>query len=230
MPDEGRTFPSRVPPPERLLRGRVEDELFVHEALLRDGHRSFRVAISDDSALTFGVGVPGEARYLVRAKARGLGVARRSTGGTGILHLRGDLLWAIVLPRADPRAGRDFARAYGRLGGPIVGALARLGVVARWVPAPGLSDAYCPLSGRGEVLAVGPRIVGAAAQHLTARALLHQGSVSWTVDRATVDDVFELPPGGPSSRLGGIAELGVALGPERVAEAIGRALAGELGP
>jgi len=177
-----------------------------------------------------GVAVRPEAGYLDRARKEGIPVVRRTTGGTGVLHLEGDLLWAVVLPRSDARVGPDFARTFGRLGTGIVAGLAAVGVRSGWVPAPGLSDDCCPLSSRGEVLAARGWVLGGAAQHATSRALLHHGGISWNVDRACVDRLFGLPAGGPSSRLGGLAELVAVSEPATVAEALERALNEQLRP
>lgn len=203
----------------------VPDELLRHEELLRRGAPAARVAVVRERALSFGIGVPLQAPYLVRARARGIPTVARSSGGSGVLHLEGDLLWAVVLPRSDPEVGRDFPRAFGRLGQGVLEGLEAAGVRASWAAAPGLADDYCPLSSRGEVLLADGKVLGGAAQHVTSRALLHHGSVSWTVDRAEVDRVFGLPTPGPSSRLGGVTGSTGALGPEDVARSVARALA-----
>jgi len=203
------------------------DEVRLQEAMLRRGAPAVRVRVVRERVVSFGVGVSSEAPYLLRARTRGLPTVPRTTGGTGVLHLENDIVWAVVLPRSDPRVGRDFARAYGRLGRGVVAGLAALGIRASWVGAPGLVDDYCPLSARGEVLATEAKVLGAAAQHVTSSALLHQGCVSWEVDRAEVDHLFALPPQGPSTRLGGVADLGASGGPAALAEALARALSGE---
>jgi lipoate-protein ligase A len=203
-------------------------ELEAHEALLRRAVPAFRVGVLDRPALSYGVGVPEEAAYAVRARRAGVATFPRTSGGSGVLHAPGDLVWALVLPRSDPRVGRDFARAYGRLGRAIVAGLEGAGVPTRWLPAPGLSESYCPLSSRGEVLVASSGIVGGAAQHATGSALLHQGFVAWEVDRAAVDRLFDLPPGGPSARLGGVEPVVPGLTPERLAGAVAEALAHEV--
>jgi lipoate-protein ligase A len=205
------------------------EEVHFQEALLRRGAPAVRVGVVRERVVSFGIGVVPDAPYLLRARTKGVPTVPRTTGGTGVLHLENDIVWAVVLPRSDPRVGRDFARAYGRLGRGVVTGLAALGIRASWVGAPGLVDDYCPLSARGEVLATEAKVLGAAAQHVTSSALLHHGSVSWEVDRGEVDDLFALPPGGPSTKLGGVAELGVPGGPAALAEALAQALSKELG-
>jgi len=214
---------------EPTARASVPELLRSHERLLASGTAAYRVGIVGERALTFGVGVPADRPYLRRANGAGVSAYRRSTGGTGVLLLASDVTWAIVLPRTDRRVGRDFVRAYPRLGRGVVTALGRYGIDARWVAAPGLVDDYCPLSSRGEVLEARGAIVGAAAQHLTSSALLHAGFVSWTVDRAEVDRLFGLPVEGPSARLSGVGPFAPGLTPERLAGSVARALADELG-
>ena len=222
----------RTGPVEELgvPRTSVDEELGFHEALLRRGEPSFRVALVSRPAVSFGVGVPPQAEYLRRSREIGMPVVARSTGGTGALHLENDILWAIVLPRSDPRVGADFVRAYARLGRPVVAGLAASRVRSVWVPAPGLVQEYCPLSSRGEVLVTDQGIVGGAAQHLTSQALLHEGGLSWTVDRAAVDQLFGLPTGGPSMRLAGISEARSVASAGVLAAALARALGAELRP
>jgi lipoate-protein ligase A len=209
--------------------GSLAEEFRLQEALLRKGAPAVRVVLARERAVSYGIGVRPDAAYLARARALGVPAVPRTSGGSGLLHLVDDLIWAVVLPRSDPRVGRDFARAYDRLGRGVVVGLAAVGVRARWVAAPGVADDYCPLSSRGEVLATEARIVGGAAQHATSEALLHHGTVSWSVDREQVDRLFDLHPGGPSDRLGGVNELGAVSQPAAVAEAVARALNDDLG-
>ncbi|MCI4343053.1 MAG: hypothetical protein L3J92_02925 [Thermoplasmata archaeon] len=204
--------------------------LRTEEVLLRRGAPAIHVAVMEGTTVSYGVGVPESAPYLSSAHRHGIPATRRSSGGTGVLHLPGDLVWAVILPRSDPRVGRDFTRAYARLGAGLVTALAYHGVEATWEPAPGLSDEYCPLGSRGEVLAVGGRVVGAAAQHLSGTALLHQGTLSLDVDRDLVRDLFGFPDDSLAHHLASVAEFGVRAHPKALAEGVSEALVAALGP
>src|SRR4029077_10350417 len=82
----------------------------------------------------------------------GVPTLRRSTGGAGVLHAPGDLVWSVVLPRDHPAVGRNYARSYRRFGGPIADALAAAGIDAHWAAALDLSETFCLLGARGEVL------------------------------------------------------------------------------
>jgi lipoate-protein ligase A len=205
-------------------------EEFAEDArLLRTGAPAIRVAMLGDAALSYGVGVRDTAEYLASARAMGLPVVRRTTGGTGVLHAPGDLAWSVVLPRTHPAAGRDFVRSYGRLGEGAVRFLRDRGIAAEWVPAPGLAADLCFLSARGEVLSVGPRVLGGAAQHVTRDALLHQGVVPLHVDRRRLQAVFAVPLALLTDRLVGLRELGVRERPEVLAQELLESLAGATG-
>ncbi len=216
---------------ERRFDGRVAAATDVErdEALLRRGRPAVRVAILADRALSLGVAQATDAPAALRAAALGLPVVRRSTGGTGVLHLPGDLAWSVVLPREDPRVGRGFVRAYGRFGEGAVRLLVERGVESSWVPAPGLSPEACLLGDRGEVLAAGPRVVGGAAQHLTARAILHHGVIGVLAEPDLESELFDVPASLLRSRRAGLDGLGVTLSSEWLAARLLDHLARSLG-
>jgi lipoate-protein ligase A len=164
------------------------------EAYLRAGGFVARVAVLSSSALSVGVSQPEEAPCIRKAHRVGIPVVRRSTGGLGLWHGPGDIAWSLVLPRSDPWVGRDFSKAYARLGVDVVRFLGALGVVAEWRPPVGRAGEYCLISGRGAVLTVGDRAIGGAAQHLTRQALLHHGVLPYRLDRAHLSELFELAP------------------------------------
>ena len=199
-------------------------------SLLRAGSIACRVAILTNRAVSVGSGVDESAPYLGRVRAAGLPVVRRSSGGTGVLHAPGDLAWSIVLPRRHPLAGRDFVRAYPRLGEGVVRWLGDLGVSAVWTGPLGRSTDYCLLSARGHVLSVGERVLGGAAQHLSGSSLLHHGILPLEVDRPAVTRLFGLDENGATDRLTSLRELGIRGSPRRLAEGLARAIARQLRP
>ena len=201
------------------------DEFAEDERLLRAGVPSVRAVVVAGRALSYGAGVREDAGFVVRARAEGIPTVRRASGGTGVLHEDGDLAWSVVLPREHPAVGRGFVRAYDRLGAGVVDFLARHRVAAVWLSAPGLSDDCCVLSGRGRVLAVGSRILGGAAQHLTRSTLLHQGMIARAVDRDTNGRLFALRGSDALERLAGLEDVGVAGPPAVLARELAEALA-----
>ncbi len=198
------------------------------ERRLESATPTARAAALTDRSLSVGVATRDDFAPAERARANGLPVLRRSTGGSGVLHLPGDLVWSVVLPRSDPRVGRDFVQAYERLGRGVVRFLASQGLAARWVPSPPLAPDYCVLSGRGEVAMVGEGVLGGAAQHATHRALLHQGMLARRVDPEELDRLFALPSYA-RDRLVGLEDLGVTAPAPRLARALEAALRVELG-
>jgi lipoate-protein ligase A len=153
-----------------------------------------RVAILSSAALSVGVSQHENTRCIVRARELGFPVVRRSTGGLGLWHAPGDIVWSLLLPRTDPRVGRDFSKAYCRLGTGPVRVLQQRGVTAEWLPPLGLTTEYCLLSGRGSVLSVEGRALGGAAQHATRKALLHHGVLPFRLDPPRLRELFDLSP------------------------------------
>ncbi len=198
--------------------------------LLRAGVSAARVGVLTNRAISIGVGVDRAAPFLRRAEGAGWPVVRRSSGGTAVLHRPGDLTWTLVLPRRDPRVGRDYARGYERLGRAASRFLGDLGFPTEWGPSPGLSDEYCLLGHRGSVLRVGGRVLGGAAQHLSAGALLHHGVLPATLDPRALESLFGLSPTTGRTLLTSLRDLGIAETPDRLAERLAEALHRELGP
>lgn len=198
-------------------------------SLLREATVGARVAVLGDKAVSVGVGVDPSAPYLARAREEGLPVVRRTSGGTGLLHAPGDLAWAVVLPRGDPRVGRSYVTDYPRLGTGAVLFLETMGIRAQWVPSSGTSSTYCTLGRRGYVLMVDDRILGGAAQHLTRDALLHHGILPRTLDRPLIERVFDLPALGGTDRLTSLEELGCSEPATVGARRLALALAQQLG-
>ncbi len=218
--------PNGEPPVELLT---AAENLAADEAAFAGPVPAVRTAVLRERALSVGIGVPGDAPYLRRARESGIPVVRRPSGGAGVLHEPGDLAWSLVLSRRDPRAGRGFVHAYSSLGSGVVDFFRSLGCSAEWVPAPGLSDDVCFLSGRGEVLAVGGRIVGGAAQRVNRHHLLHHGVISATIDRAALGRVHPEASARTLDRLGSLAELGVRSDPVVAAQRLALALAATTG-
>ncbi len=166
------------PAPSRRItsEARVERD----ERLLREGRPAVRAEILADPGLSIGVQSAPVGDCLAAARHLGIEVSHRRSGGTGVLTLPGDIVWTLVIPRSDPRCAGDFLHAYDRWGAPVVELLEARGRPAHWGPPPGRSSSLCPLGSRGQVLWSDGRVVGAAAQHLTAGALLHHGILFWS--------------------------------------------------
>ena len=205
------------------------DALTEDEALLRAGGPAARVGVLADTSISVGVGGNSGGAWFERARDHGLEPLRRRTGGSAVLHAPGDLVWSIVLPRGDPRVGPGFVHAYARLGAPVARALGEFGIEARWGAPLALSEEYCALSARGSVLLRGDRVVGGAAQHVSARALLHHGFLARRVEPEPLRAIFGLSPES-IGRLTGWTETRPDLASETLAAGIARSLAAGIEP
>ncbi|MCI4352396.1 MAG: hypothetical protein L3K14_03295 [Thermoplasmata archaeon] len=170
-----------------------EEYTRTDEELLRDGRPVARTAVLSSAALSIGVSQRDDAPCVLRARGLGIPVVRRSSGGLGLWHAPGDVVWSLILPRSDVRVGNDFSKAYARLGAGAVRFLGDFGVAGEWRAPAGPPSEYCLLAGRGAVLAVGERALGGAAQHLTRLALLHHGVLPYRLDLPRLSEVFDLP-------------------------------------
>ena len=197
------------------------------ETLLARGRPVVRVGTFGETAVSVGVSTPAHAPVIDRARVRGLPVVRRGSGGTGLLHLPGDVFWSVVLPRQHPALVSGFVHRYAELGAGWPTQLAERGVPASWDPALARSRTYCLLGERGSVLAVGGRALGGASQHATARALLHHGVVAASLDPRALGELFDLEGPLVAGSLTSLRQEGVDLRPrdlpllaERLASAL----------
>ena len=207
-------------------RSRLElsESLQRDEADVRAALPNVRAAVLGRRGISIGAGHAREP-FVRRAEEVGLiDVVRRSTGGTAVLHLEGDLLWSLVLPRALPIVGRDFVTAYPRLGSGVIAYLRKRGLNVRWSEPPRIRDEVCLLSSRGNVLTVEGKVLGGAAQHLTSRSLLHHGCLQYSLEPELVTKVFDLPSETVRDHLTSLTSLGLSGTPEEIAQGLHRSL------
>ncbi|MGI0132898.1 MAG: lipoate--protein ligase family protein [Thermoplasmata archaeon] len=201
------------------------ENVLEDDRLLAEGRLTVRAAVLADTSVSFGVGERAPTAVTRSAEAAKLPIVRRSTGGSGLLHLPGDIVWSVVLPRHHALVGRDFTRAYPRLGAGVVDALRARSVPAEWTPPMGVSTSYCFLGPRGEALTVGGRALGGAAQHVTRGTLLHQGVIAHHVDAPALERIFDLPSATSVRYLTGLAEWGLSGVSEAIAREVVESLA-----
>jgi lipoate-protein ligase A len=108
------------------------------------------------------------------AKARGIAVVRRSSGGGAIYTDPGVLLYTIILPFTDETDTKAVIADY--LAGPAIEALRRMGVAAS-------------LEGRNDILVEGKKISG-IAQYVRHGYLCSHGSLLFNADLAELARVL----------------------------------------
>jgi lipoate-protein ligase A len=181
-------------PSTRWYDGRIDAQTNVDhdEAILESGHAAARVGVLLDVSVSLGVAQTPDTSAAVRARRLGIPVVRRTSGGSGLLHMDGDLVWSVILPRPHERLPKDFVHAYESLGAGAVRFLAELGLEAEWSGPFGIVEDFCLLGPRGKVLTIEGHAIGGAAQHVTKSALLHQGMISARLDSHLLHRLFDL--------------------------------------
>jgi lipoate-protein ligase A len=216
---------NRVP---RTFDGPLEGGAYMErdEAALRAGAAIVRSAYFSSACLSIGIGERADGAVARAAGRAGLPLVHRRSGGSGLLHLPGDLVWSIVLPRSWALVGQDFVHGYERLGLGVTDWLRELGLDARWSPPFDRSERYCLLGPRGRVLTVGGRAIGGAAQHVSGTALLHHGVINRGLDPARLSELFGLTPELIEATVTSLGAERVAGAPETLARRLLDALGG----
>ena len=191
----------------------------------------------DPPAVSLGYGQPLDDRIDLAACARlGIGIVRRPTGGSAILHEAPDReVTYSVTARAGDAAGLDEVLAtYEVVGAGLAAGLRELGLDAKVVPLiragrRPASPAFCfARTGSYEIAVGGKKLVG-SAQRRQAGAVLQHGSLLLDADAGRLRAVFP----GSGDPLAGVttvaAVLGRRLGFDTVAAALGHGLGERLG-
>ena len=162
----------------------------------------------------------------------GIGVVRRPTGGSAILHEPPDReVTYSVVARADDFAGAaDVLETYRVLGRGLAAGLARLGLEAEVVPLVrarrgGPAATFCFVRTGAYELAVGGRKLAGSAQRRQSGAFLQHGSILLDADPERLRVVFPAEP----DPLAGLTTLARALGRTPGFDEVVTALAGGLG-
>jgi len=171
-----------------------------------------------------------------RCAALGIGLVRRPTGGSAILHEppEHEVTYSVVGRGGDFPGADDVLETYRVLGEGLAAGLGRLGVAAELAPlvrgrAGAGPPAFCfRRTGAYEITAGGRKLAG-SAQRRQRGAFLQHGSVLLDADAARLRAVFPRE-GEPMAALTTLAEaLGRAPGFAEVVEALGASLAEALG-
>ena len=147
---------------------------------------------------------------LERARAAGVDIVRRPTGGRAVLHHR-ELTYSVTAPAAALGAHRE---SYARINRLLLAALRALGVEAAVAGrtgralGPGLAPCF-DLPGAGELTADGRKLVG-SAQWRDAAALLQHGSILVEDDQALATALLRAPGAAPPAAAALRALLGRA--------------------
>jgi lipoate-protein ligase A len=179
-------------------------------------------------ALSLGYGQPLDPRIDLEAAARlGLGLVRRPTGGSAILHEGPELelTYSVVAKAGDFEGADDLLATYRWIGAALTAGLRRLGAPAEMVPVRPSDAAAMPAfcfarTGSYEIEVGGRKLVGSAQRRQGAGFLQH-GAVLLGADPARLRHVFP----GEADPLGGMITLEAVLGRRPSFEETSQALA-----
>lgn len=197
------------------------DEAVLHARIAGEAPPTVRFFGWTPPTVSIGYGQPLDERIDRAACARlGIGLVRRPTGGSAILHESPDreLTYSVVARGGDFPDADDVLETYRVLGTGLVAGLARLGIQAQLVPrvrgGPGATPTFCfARTGAYEIAAGGLKLVG-SAQRRRSGAFLQHGSVLLDADPHRLRDVFP----GPADPMTGLTTL-ARLSGRRVAAA-----------
>lgn len=167
------------------------DNMAIDEALMERARRSgegvVRVYSWAEPTLSLGRNQYAVGVYTrERAKALGVAVVRRTTGGRALLHHR-EITYSVTAPTAP---GESLQGSYAMINAALLAALRALGVVAERaadgerLPPPGSAPCF-ERPARGELMLYGRKLVG-SAQCRDGGALLQHGSILVHDDQALV--------------------------------------------
>ena len=179
--------------------------------------------------ISVGYGQPLDRRLDLEAARRlGIGLVRRATGGSAILHEGPDLelTYSLVAGARDFPGADDLLRSYRFIGEALAAGLRRLGAPVSVVPVqpsdPATMPAFCfARTGSWEIEVDGRKLVGSAQRRQGAGFLQH-GSVMLGAVRERLTRVFPLEP----DPLGGMTTLEAVLGRRPAFAEVAEALAG----
>jgi lipoate-protein ligase A len=186
-------------------------------------------------AVSLGYGQPLDGIDRAACDRLGVGLVRRPTGGSAILHEGPalELTYSVVARRGDFPGAEDLLETYRVLGSGLAAGLGRLGVSAEVVPLvrerPGAAPTFCFARTGAYEIAVGGRKLVGSAQRRQGGGFLQHGSVLLDVDASRLRAVFP----GVDDPLAGITTIAAVIGRrpafDEVAHALAAGLSGVLG-
>ena len=191
------------------------DEALLESRLRASGPPSIRFFAWRPPTISVGYGQPLDVRIDLGTAARmGIGLVRRPTGGSAILHEGPDLevTYSVVAAAGDFAGADDLLGSYRWIGAALAAGLSRLGAPVDMVPVqpsdPSAMPAFCFARTGSYELEVGGRKLVGSAQRRRGAGFLQHGSIMLGAAPARLRCVFpgELDP------LGGMTTLEAVLG------------------
>jgi len=186
------------------------DNMARDEALLATGEPIARLYGWRPACVSIGRAQTEGDVDLAAARAQGIDVVRRATGGGAILHNEDEITYAIVVPLDHPGLPRDIAGSFGHLSAPVVQALQHLGLPAELESVPdNTRETLCYVRRQGTNIVVGGRKISGGAQRRSDRAVLQHGTVIVRRDEERMATLFRTDRAQIEARVTSLAEEGV---------------------
>jgi lipoate-protein ligase A len=205
------------------------DEALLTSRLRGAGPPTIRFYGWDPTTISLGYGQHLDARIdVAAAAAAGIGLVRRSTGGSAILHGGPDieLTYSVVAMSEDLGGARDLHSTYHWIGAALASGLRGLGAPVDMIPTrpsdPATMPAFCFLRTGSYELEVGGRKIVGSAQRRRRGGFLQHGSVLLAADEASLRRVFPAE----EDPLAGMTTLETVLGHRPSFDETASALAG----
>ena len=158
------------------------------------------------------------------ARAWGIDVVRRATGGGAILHNEEEVTYAVVLPLDHHGLPRDITASFATISAPIVEALRHLGLPAEIESVPdNTRETLCYVRRQGTNVMVRGRKISGGAQRRSDRAVLQHGTVIVRRDEDRMARLFRTPREEIERRVTSLDVEGVQVSREKLVETLERA-------
>ena len=211
------------------LRG--ADNMARDEALLAEGVPTVRLYGWRPACVSLGRSQTEADVDLDAARAWGLDVVRRATGGGAILHNEAEVTYSVVLPLDHPGMPRDIAGSFAFLSAGVVEALRTLGLPAEVESVPdNTRDTLCYVRRQGTNVVVGGRKVSGGAQRRNGTHVLQHGTVIVERDEERMARLFRTDVETIRARVTSLEEEGVRVSREKLVEALAEGFGRALGP
>jgi len=200
---------------------RAAENMARDEALLAAGEPVVRLYGWRPAAVSLGRAQTEADVDAETARAWGLDVVRRATGGGAILHNEEEVTYAVVLPLDFPGLPRDIPGSFSFLSAGVVDALRSLGVDAEIESVPdNTRETLCYVRKQGTNVMVGARKISGGAQRRSDRAVLQHGTVIVSRDEERMARLFRTPVDDIRARVTSLEEEGVRVAREKLVEAL----------
>ena len=200
---------------------RAAENMARDEALLAEAQPVVRLYGWRPAAVSLGRAQTEAEVDLDAARAWGLDVVRRATGGGAILHNETEVTYGVVLPLDHPGLPRDISGSFSFLSAGVVEALRALGLPAEIESVPdNTRETLCYVRKQGTNVMVNGRKISGGAQRRSDKAVLQHGTVIVERDEERMARLFRTPADEIRARVTSLEEEGVRVSREKLVEAL----------